>query len=34
MTEPCIERSERPAERGSRASEASLRGSPREAEAS
>jgi hypothetical protein len=28
------ERSERPAERGSRASEASLRGSPREAEAS
>ena len=34
MAEPCIERSEMPAERGGRASEASLRGSTREAEAS
>jgi hypothetical protein len=30
---PCVERSETPAERGSSASEASLRGSTREAEA-
>jgi hypothetical protein len=33
MTEPCVERSETPAERGGRASAASLRGSAREAEA-
>ena len=30
---PCVERSETPAERGGSASEASLRGSAREAEA-
>jgi hypothetical protein len=34
MTEPCAERSEAPPERGSRASEAILRGGAREGEAS
>ena len=33
MTAPCVERSETPPERGSSASEASLRGSTREGEA-